>query len=404
MYDQASVFRKNGHEVYFFATNKKPYFEEDYAYNRFFSEYTDYKSLDMRSSLKYLLKPFYNYEARDKLDNFLDIKRPDIIHCHNICYHLTPSIFEPCKKRKIPIVMTLNDPRLMCPGGTLLFKNSTYCHEQYCISGSSLHCLINKCRNNSLKASFIATAENLFNRIKRFYDSVDVFVCPSNAMRDLAINSGIDPDRLIVLNNFIPETISSAKPEYGNKGYFLYTGRLAAEKKVDHLIEAVSMLPEIKLHIAGTGPEEENLKKLTRELNAFNVKFWGFLSGKQLEQEYKNCIATVLPCDWFETFGLTIIESYAYGKPVIASRIGAIPELVENYKNGILFDPGNIKELASAINRLYTDKHLVAEIGKFNRNQALDLYTLEAHYQNLFSIYKSAVSFNNFKFLFQLKN
>ncbi|MCK5176795.1 MAG: glycosyltransferase family 4 protein [Candidatus Aenigmarchaeota archaeon] len=389
MYNQASILSQNGHEVFFFATDKGPYFEKNYKYAQFFPKYVDYKSLNKSDALKYLLKPFYNNDAKVKLKAYLDIIKPDIAHCHNICYHLTPSVIEPCKKRNIPVVMTLNDPRLMCPGGTLMYKNQTYFREQYCISGNVSHCILNRCKNNSLKASFIATAENLYNKMNGFYDLIDIFLCPSHAMRNLAINSGINPDKLVVLNNFIKESFLEVKPKYSDKGYFFYAGRLAGEKKINHLIQAMSKLPDIKLHIAGKGPEEKNLKKLTKSLNALNVNFLGFLSGKKLEEEYKNCIATILPCDWFETFGLTIVESYAYGKPVIASKIGAIPELVENYSNGIVFQPGNIDELAASINKLYVDRSFAVEMGKKNREKAVNFFSIETHYKNLINIYDS---------------
>ncbi|HSA07326.1 MAG TPA: glycosyltransferase family 4 protein [Candidatus Gastranaerophilales bacterium] len=389
MYDQAAILKKNGHKVFFYATDKKPYLEENYKYSQFFPEYVNYKSVKGLASFKYMSKPFYNSDAKLKLNAYLNIIRPDIVHCHNICYHITPSVLESCKRKGIPVIMTLNDPRIMCPGGALMYKNRTYCAKQHCISGNVLHCLINRCRNNSFKASFIAAAENLYNKSKGFYDLVDIFLCPSHAMQTLALNSGINPDKLKVVNNFVNDSFLNVKPNYGDKGYFLYTGRLANEKKVDHLIKAVAKFPEIELHIAGNGAEKDNLKKLAKDLNALNVKFLGFLTGKKLEEEYKNCIATVLPCDWFETFGLTIIESYACGKPVIASKIGAIPELIENYTNGIVFQPGNIDELTSAINNLYLNRAMAVEMGQKNREKVVKEYNIESHYKNLISIYES---------------
>lgn len=391
MNDQASILRKNGHQVFFFATNKGPYFEENYEYSHFFPEYTDYRSLSKSEFFKYLLKPFYNADARDKLSTYLGIIKPDIVHCHNIYYHLTPSIIESCKKMNIPIVMSLNDPRLMCPSGTLMYKNKTYCKKELCLSGNIYHCLLNKCKDNSAKASFIATAENLYNKITGYYDLIDVFLCPSQAMRNLAINSKINPDKLLVLNSFIKESFFNINPEYNDKGYFLYIGRLSKEKGVHYLIEAISKFPDIKLHIVGKGPEEKNLMELSKKLNTSNVTFLGFLSDKEVEDEYKNCIATILPCNWFETFGLTIVESFAYGKPVIASKIGAIPELIENHINGIVFQPENVEELASAINKLYTERELAIEMGKRNRKKAVNLYSIETHYENLLKIYCSLV-------------
>ncbi len=392
MIKEAEYLRAKGHEVYFFAVNRQPYFEEDYEYAHFFPEFTDYKSLSGIDSFKCFLKPFYNKNARDRLSCFLDIIKPDVVHLHNIYYHITPSVIEPCKTRDIPMVMTLHDPRLMCPGGTLMYRSKTYCKEQVCLSGNIFPCVINRCRNNSIKSSVIAAAENLFVKLNRFYDSVDVFLCPSQAMKNLAVKSGISERRTLVLNNFVSDSALSSAPEYKHKGYFLYVGRLAPEKKVDLLIEAMRRFPFIKLHIAGDGPEKKNLLNLARRINASNVCFLGYLNGVELEQQYKNCIATVLPCDWFESFGLTIIESFAYGKPVIGSNVGAIPELVEHNENGFVFQPGNKDELIQAIKKLYRDSSMVVEIGKKCRQKAVDFYSLELHGDRLLGIYNELIT------------
>ena len=394
MYDQASILKKNGHEVFFFATDRKPYLEESYEYLKFFPAHIDYRSLKGVDIFKHLLTPFYNREAKTRLKAYLSVINPDLVHCHNIYYHLTPSILEACKEKGIPVVMSLNDARLMCPSGTLMYKNTTYCKKELCISGNLTHCLLNKCRENSFKASFIATAENLYNKAGKYYDLVDIFLCPSHAMRNLCVKSGIYPDRMVVLNSFIKESFLKIKPQYSDKGYFLYVGRLAREKGLHYLIKAMAKLPGIELHIVGKGPEEENLRNLAIEENALNVKFLGFLPDEKVEQEYKNCIATILPCDWFETFGLTIVESFAYGKPVIASKIGAIPELVENCVNGIVFPPGNVDELALAVNKLHQDRHLAVKMGKINREKAVSLYSIDTHYENLISIYSSLAGKN----------
>lgn len=390
IYEQANLLRADGHEVYFFATDKSP-FLENIEYAEFFPKYTDYSSLSKIQALKNINKPFYNFEAKNKLELLLDKIQPDLVHYHNIYYHLTPAVLKPCFKRNIPTIMSLNDPRLMCPGGTLMLKNESYCKNELCLSGNPIHCLTNTCKNNSLKESSLVVAEYLFNKFHNLYDRVSAYICPSNAIKNLATKHGLNSVKLKVINSFIKSSFFQDEPHFDNQGYFLYVGRLSKEKGIHYLLEAMSRLPDAKLRIVGKGPEEDNLKKLAQELNLSNVDFLGFLTDEQVKKEYKNCIATILPCNWFETFGLTIAESFAYGKPVIASKIGAIPELIENYKTGITFEPGNIDELTCAIKNLHSNNALVKDLGATARAKAERSYTSTAHYSDLIRLYESLI-------------
>lgn len=193
-------------------------------------------------------------------------------------------------------------------------------------------------------------------------------------------------------NNFVDDSKFDIKPVFENKGYFLYVGRLSKEKGCHYLLEAMSKLDDkVELHIVGYGNEEENLKEQAKKLNLKNVHFLGFRTGSELEEEFKNCIATILPCNWFESFGLTIVESFVYGKPAIASKVGGIPELVENNETGIVFEPGNVEELTLAINRLSTNPELAVQMGQKARIKAETLYRQDLYYSKLIEIYNSAI-------------
>lgn len=387
---ESSLLKENGHQVFFFSINKQPLFEKDYEYTDYFPEYIDYKALSKIQSARYFFKAFYNFEAESKLKKFIMKIKPDIVHCHNIHYHLTPSVLKACYNNNIPVVMTLHDSRLMCPGGTLMIKPGRMCKYEFCVTGNPLYCLAYKCKDDKLISSFMVTVENLFNKTGKFYKDISFFICPSKAIYNLAKKSGIKETKLKLIHHYINDSFFNMIPEYSNNGYFLFVGRLSKEKGLNYLLEAMNKLPDVKLHIVGNGPEEENLRKQAMQLGLNNVEFKGYKSGKDLEIEYKNCIASILPCYWFETFGLTIAETFTYGKPVIASRIGAIPEFVENGKTGITFEPGNINEMAASIKKLHLDNDLVIKMGKQCRNTAEKLFSAKTHYNNLISIYNLA--------------
>ena len=142
------------------------------------------------------------------------------------------------------------------------------------------------------------------------------------------------------------------------------------------------------LHIAGRGPQEKELRRLVKKENINNVKFLGFLDQNKLKQKIHNSLFTIHPSLVYETFGLSILESYNLNKPVIASNLGALPEIVENKKTGLLFEPGNSSDLANKINYLLQNKELIKQMGENAKRVVEQKFNPENHYQKLLQIYK----------------
>ena len=132
------------------------------------------------------------------------------------------------------------------------------------------------------------------------------------------------------------------------------------------LIRAVRRLPT-KLVIVGDGPEKATLEKYVASEAISNVFLAGYKSGEALRSLIRGARFTALPSESDETFGHTILESFACGKPVIASDIGAIPELIKDGENGLLFQPGNVAELEAGISRLLADPGKISEMGRNGR-------------------------------------
>ena len=372
----SNLFKNKGNKIYYFTTDKQPYFIADYEYSKYFPQYKDKR----KSGIKDIINIFYNFEAKNNLENYLKEIQPDLIITHNILFHLTPAVFDACKKFNIPIIMYIQDPRLFCPGGLLAFSDK-YCYEEPCIKGNPIFCIKNKCKLSSLKASIVASLNFIFVRNQNLFNKCDAIICLSGVLKNLAVRAGVPSEKIKVINHFIEEEKLLIKPVYNNKNYFLYAGRLDREKGVHFLIEAMkNVSSDIQLHIAGDGDEKENLVRQKECLNLNNIKFLGYLNRQALEEEYKNCIATVLPCNWFEAFGLTNIESFLYGKPVIASNIAAIPEIVDDGINGILVPPANINALSAAIEKLYYNSDLVIKMGRNGRNKVENLYTANVYW------------------------
>ena len=264
MYNEALLLRNKGIETFFFATDKQTYFEKDYLYSKYFPKFINYRELGKLTSLLNFFRPFYNVEAEKKLDKLLKQIKPDIVRCCNIYYHLTPSVLKACKKNKIPVAMSIHDCRLFCPSGNLMIKNREYCNNLLCMTKNPMHCIKNLCKNNKFIPSLIVTLEHIYNKVFKFYENVNSYICQSEAMLELAVKSGINKNKLFLLNTFLSDSYFEQSPVYENNSYFLYIGRISGEKGIDILINAMKNIPEIPVHIVGTGSDEEYYKNFVQ--------------------------------------------------------------------------------------------------------------------------------------------
>lgn len=379
-YNTFKMLQNDGHEVIYLAADRKPYFEENYEYSKYFIK-------DITSVKAYLQRPwayYYNFEAKKKVKQIINEFKPDLVHVHNIVTCFSPAVLE-CLKN-IPTVMTVHDSGIVCPASTMMYKNKTMCNKLLCKNGNILNCLLNKCDSGKLEPSIRKTLRSYFINKNLIY--VDKFVVPSSALKDLLIVCGINSDKIEIINNFITNEELKTIPNFSNKGYFLYLGSLSPEKGVNYLIEAIKDLPRnIELHIGGAGREENKLKNLCKEYDLQNVKFLGFLNREQVHNELQNCIATILPCNWFENFPTTTMESYINGKPVIASSIGGLVEQVKNNETGFLFEPTNVDLLKVCIMKYASNPQLAIIHGQNAYNIARTTYHPDRYYKELLAMY-----------------
>jgi len=383
--NQASLLNESGNECYFFSTDKAPLFIDDYKYLNYFPKFNDSKKLSLTNPQK-ILQTFYNTEAKNKLSAYINHIKPDVALIHNFQFNLTSSVIDCCKQHKLKTILFLHDPRCFCPGGTLSY-NDNYCHNEYCIKGNPAKCLMYKCKNNNLKASILASLNFMFLRSQKIFEKVDTVLCPSQAIKDLAVRSGVSSEKLHVISNYIENNKLNKPVANINGDHFLYVGRLSREKGVHYLIEAMKKTPQdIKLRIVGEGEEKDKLQKLVEASGLFNITFTGYKSGEALKAEYSGCLATILPCNWFENNPLTLLESLLYGKPAIAANIGGIPEIIEHNVNGLLFEAGNVQELAQSIEYLWNNKSIAKEMGFNGRKKAEEFYNQDIYLKKLSNI------------------
>jgi glycosyltransferase involved in cell wall biosynthesis len=282
--------------------------------------------------------------------------------------------------------MTLHDYKLICPSYLMLNRSHT-CED--CQGKQFYHCLLNRCHKRSLVASAIYTAESYYNKWLRKYDSVRFLICPSRFLQSKLLSNGFSAERLVYLPNFL--NLEGFTPSYEVGDYVLYVGRLSNEKGIKTLFKAAEEL-EVPVKIAGDGPMKAELMSFVREHKISHVTFVGHQSGEDLKQLYKNAAFLVIPSEWYENAPMTILEAYAYGKPVIGSCIGGIPEMIEHERTGMLFRAGDAAELNECIENLWLNKGLCQQMGHAARNKVEREYSSELHYEHLMELYRSLLN------------
>jgi glycosyltransferase involved in cell wall biosynthesis len=203
-------------------------------------------------------------------------------------------------------------------------------------------------------------------------------------MRDSALHR-FPSEQVVLLYNGVDTTEIEVSTR--DEGYVLYLGRLSREKGVETLLRAHEAAGTWDLVVAGTGPLERGLQMRYR-----NAQFVGQLSGQALKATIGGASAIVVPSEWYENCPMSVLEAMAYGKPVVASRIGGIPELVVDGETGVLFEPGDAGELQRHVSRLMGDASLRPRMGAAGRIRAERQFSIEKHNANLIDTYRSLVS------------
>ncbi len=308
--------------------------------------------------LKKIIYPFkiiYSAEARKKIRKILKDFKPDIVHLNNFNFQITPSIIYEIKKDKIPVIMTVHDPQMVCPNHRLYIESAKKICE-LCIKGHYYECIKNKCFHNSKVESIVGAIESYVYHSLKTYDKIDIFLSPSRFMKEILIKGGVDVNKISILPNF--SAFSKGDNMIKKENYVLYFGRISYEKGIRTLLNACLNLKNIKFLFVGSGPMEEELKAIE------NVKYIGFKGGKELHILISQALFTIYPSEWYENCPLAVIESQVLGTPVIGANIGGIPELIEDRKTGLLFESGNVQDLKLKILELYNSPEKLEQMSE----------------------------------------
>jgi glycosyltransferase involved in cell wall biosynthesis len=386
LFELMDLMRTRGHEAELFSMAHKT--GDRHSYEHHFVPSIDFKKGGLWHTAKASVHAVYSWQSRRCLREMVRDFKPDIAHVRNIYHHLSPSILWELKAQNVPVIYHLNDFKLLCPSYNMV-SHGHACER--CAGGQFHHVLSEGCYSGRPGSSAVLAAEAYTHKWLRTYPKcVDRFLAPSEFVKQKLVEHGWDESKIDALPHFQKLPAKTFDPPRNAPA--LYFGRLSQEKGVADLLEAMKWLPHVKLQIAGDGPQKPALQDQVERLQLKNVSLLGHLQGHELERAISSSCFTVLPTRAYETFGKSIVESYAHARAVIATDLGSRRELLHHGETGSLYPVGDAAKLADAIAYLFARPELAAKMGSAGRELVRAKYSPETHYSNLISLYEQVLS------------
>lgn len=329
----------------------------------------------------------YSLTEKRLMTSVLTQQQPDVVHAHNIYPLFSPSILVSCRQLNVPTVMTCHTWDLTCPT-YFHFRDGIICES--CSQGREYWCVVRNCRNNILESIAYALRFAAARRLRLFHKNVTLFVVVSRFVKNKLTEVGFPEERIIVLPNMVYLPNSDTKSHNGH--YVAFAGRISPEKGIETLLSAAKQT-QLPVWLAGNySTMRERIKEVPP-----NVRFVGHLDRDRLAEFYRDARFLVIPSICFETFALVAAEAMSHSLPVIASRIGGLPEIVDDGVTGLLFEPGNSEELADMMRLLWGNPNLCEKMGKAGREKVIREYSEDIYYERLIATYNKAIEINNVK-------
>lgn len=377
--ETARILKENGHRVAFFSTKNE--LNKKTKYERYFTEAPEFNPLNIGEMI-------YSKRTKRKFKKILEDFKPDVVHVFGIFTHLSPSILEAAKERGIPVVMSCNDYKHICPNYKL-FHHGKLCEK--CRSGKFYWAVLNKCCHESIAYSTASAIEAYVHKTTGVVrKNVDMFLFASDFMAKKTEEFwGKGTFRWKKILN--PIKIAPIVKKTGGDNYILFFGRLIEEKGAKKLATAMKKLAGIKLIVAGDGPEKKEIERMLQENSIDNVEMVGEKWGAEMDRLISGCRLVVVPSRWHENFPYVIIQAFMAGKPVIAANRGGIPELV-NKERGILYDDDREGSLETAIKYLWSRPNLAKKMGEKARKYIEMSFSDEKFCKDTIEAYKEVIN------------
>lgn len=331
----------------------------------------------------------FNPKSLRDLKKIIEKEKPDIALVHNLFPVISPAVIPFLKRKKIRVFQIVHNYRLLCPIG-LCYHNGKIC-EKCTTKGREWNCVINRC-NGAVLSSFSYFLRAYITRKLGYYHHIDTFLALTHFQKNKLIANGFDANKIKVLpNSFLTKNTGTEKPEPfpvpASADAIGFIGRLTIEKGFWDFIEIAKKMPHQQFIVAG---DHSKITDRLAEMQPLpNVNFLGLLTPEQLPNFYKKCKAILFLSKWYEGFPMILLESMNYGVPAIVYNLAAMPEIIENEKEGFVVDTGDLETIIKKINLLFSNQELYQKLSARCIQKFLEHYTPEKYYARLMELFLS---------------
>lgn len=338
------------------------------------------------SGARAALQTIWNPASARALAGIVKAQGIDVVHFHNTFPIISPAAYWGVKGSGAAVVQHLHNFRLMCVNYNF-HRDGKTCHD--CL-GKTVPWpgVKHSCYRDSRAASGVAAGMLTTHRMLGTYRRmVDAYIALTEFSRGLHIQGGLPAARVVVKPNFLADD-PGAGTHAG--GYALFVGRLPPEKGVMTLLETWKTLhTRLPLVIVGDGPLASEVQAAAAAYGG--VTYLGQQDKASVIRLMQDATMLIFPSEWYEGYPVTLLEALATGLPVVASRLGAMAEIVEHDRTGRHFRPGDPQDLAAQVEWLLDHPEARADMGRLARQTYLNQYTAERNGQLLEDIYRRAV-------------
>lgn len=334
------------------------------------------------------LLAYRNLPVLSRLSKYQRLGNFDFWQIHNVFPAISPGAYTLAEKLGIPIVHYLHNYRMGCVNG-FWFTKGEECRK--CSSGNFLPGVLGKCWRDSYGQSAVMALMLKDVHRRGLTQQVRRWIAISHSQKTAHVEIGLPADRIDVVHHFLDHQPTEGVADFPVQGYGLFIGRLSPEKGVDCLLTAWSKLSKTRqLVIAGDGPELASLQQLAVSLNLTNVRFVGFVDQSGKKELWRGAAFSIVPSVWQEPFGMVVLEAWAQGRPVVAHRIGALPEIITDGFDGFLANPGDPGDLAKVLESTFLSEPMLRDMGQNGLKTLLTRFNKSRWLERIDEVYRNA--------------
>lgn len=365
---EAELLKRNGHEVLFFKLSNQDLFKGN-----------------IFKKLSHFFNIIWSRKSYREVRKIIKEEKPDIVHIHNVFFLMSVSVYYACRDENAVVVQSLHNYRFLCPMA-VLYRNGRVCRE--CLDKGLLMSIKNKCvKKSKLWAAAMLCILKFHYKNNTFKKLINTYIALSNFSKEQFTRADFSAEKIKVKPNFIDFDPGFAGER---EGFALCVSRFSPEKGLDVLLRAWKKINYLPLKIIGAGSQFDELKDYSQK-HSLDVEFFGPKLNSEVIDYIKKSSMVILPSKCNENFPRILVESFACGTPVIASKVGALTEIVKEGKTGLLFDSEAPDDLADKVKYLYQNKEAAKVIGGNARKEYEEKYKAERNYEMLMNIYKGAI-------------